>query len=825
MAKIPMLIKPYDDEMMYSYIHRLAKALNMDYMFFWKHYVQPQYGFEKSQRILSPLRYDSNSDLSTLFSQLQPLIGTDAAISDFYRDHMMYTGFAPALNEYQQARWINLSARAGGVSTSLVTQMSGANITELKICPQCIGTDAFHFKRVHQMPGVKVCPIHGTPLLKYVGKQGCEFKKAAFTPVLNVLEATETDKDYALFSTSILHKALETNANELTAAIKSKMKSVGFTKDNTDCIVTYAKSLGRSLYCTQEILDYAVYIYGRVGAFKREFSPEKLYSVLFILFEDVNDIKAYIQPSFPSKDEFVKYIEPRGYELVSSYHRQVITLKHISCGTTFISTPEMFLNGWECPICDGTIDEKDLFKRIITRTYNGKYSLQSEYKSFGEPVLVKHLTCGKTFSVPPYRLFTEKFRCNCTDYHNSQEYADKTMEKYPEWKLIKFSGSSNPATLMHKPCGCVVEIPRFTFLEKRSTCEKCAAESFGKRLEATYGDKITALEAYVNYTTSINFKCGICGAEFSRTPHDLFCGNGCPECSKKTIFTFEELVEYVRILSSGRYEIEGLAKPGQFMVRDTSTGDMRVYSKQIILQELLRPTQSSLFPTAGKEKVVERIQKAEDVILEYLRKNKDAYKYFFYEDLYNALVNSKTLSREDFLLGWYQLLPYDHFRQICKTLNAFVLKDAPIDYCELLEKKYCLDDSGNHIGFLFGNCFLEQLGIKGKNNSTISIVSNKQTDCSRSRHVIDGIVFNVFMPTYGPVTESNYKYKMIISSILGNSIKKEKQILIALGNYIRENNLCRSGFTDELQAGYMESIKTRVNSILDEITRLGIPIS
>ena len=108
--RLPVVITPYEDELLYSYLLRLAKTAGYSsYKDFYKQYVRPNN--QNRVTTLNYLRYDSNLDLSYVFSQLAPLLDEKEAISDFYMSHSYYSVVAPLLTRYQQADWINAACR------------------------------------------------------------------------------------------------------------------------------------------------------------------------------------------------------------------------------------------------------------------------------------------------------------------------------------------------------------------------------------------------------------------------------------------------------------------------------------------------------------------------------------------------------------------------------------------------------------------------------------------------------------------------------------------------------------------------------------------
>ena len=76
-------------------------------------------------------------------------------------------------------------------------------------------------------------------------------------------------------------------------------------------------------------------------------------------------------------------------------------------------------------------------------------------------------------------------------------------------------------------------------IQHHSGCPKCAGnlkktnQRFVSELKKMHGDKITALEPYVNNSTGILVHCNICGNEWHPRPTDLLRGKGCRVCADR----------------------------------------------------------------------------------------------------------------------------------------------------------------------------------------------------------------------------------------------------------------------------------------------------
>lgn len=609
MMRLPVVITPYEDELLYSYLLRLAKTAGYSsYKDFYKQYVRPNN--QNRVTTLNYLRYDSNLDLSYVFSQLAPLLDEKEAISDFYMSHSYYSVVAPLLTRYQQADWINAACRKDSGKSALTAKINADKLKTLKICPDCLRNHGIHFKRIHQIPGLKVCPIHGTVLQEYAGTHGEELIESIFTPI-TAEPITDADVEYARFVKPLLSGMLETNVTELAAGVKLYLVENGYDLKHSEFIYKRAKELGRYDYCSKNTVDFMQGLFKKAGQFSRRMEAEQMLLTLFLLFRNIEDVLQYVNEEYPSQQEFEKHASARGYTLVSTYHRHAITMRHELCRYEFVTSPEAFMSGWECPDCDSSLDDNELFAKIFSRTYGEDYSLGSEFISLKKPMLVTHKICGKKYSVKASSLLNERITCNCSRRNESLIKANYYMHKYPDWKLIKFDAIGAPVAMLHIPCGHTRTFYSFDGFMRSPSCKICESEKYIRidylqRLQEILGNRIIMLDSFINADTELCFHCVVCGNTFKSTPRNMIERCFCPKCSSRISLSYESLRDVVSTFSGGRYIITNKNNnTGKYTVKDIQSGFSKSMNRNQILLEAITSVSYHL-PVENKQAVLEK---------------------------------------------------------------------------------------------------------------------------------------------------------------------------------------------------------------------------
>lgn len=104
----------------------------------------------------------------------------------------------------------------------------------------------------------------------------------------------------------------------------------------------------------------------------------------------------------------MKKLHGNEYELVGEYvsTNKNVTIKHNSCGKTFLRTPREFKEGVLCPHCrrPNYHENTESFRKRLSEKYCDKYILLGEYKSARENIKVKCTKCNTEWECTPDNL-------------------------------------------------------------------------------------------------------------------------------------------------------------------------------------------------------------------------------------------------------------------------------------------------------------------------------------------------------------------------------------------------------------------------------------
>jgi hypothetical protein len=193
-----------------------------------------------------------------------------------------------------------------------------------------------------------------------------------------------------------------------------------------------------------------------------------------------------------SHDEFVSKVENlvgRVYRFLSKYQgtKNKIRFVHIDCGFEMETRANDILQSAKkgkipCLKCNNRIPmTEEEFANYLKEVSNNEYTLVSEFIDRKTHVQIKHLACGRIYSVKPQN-FISGSRCR---------------ECY--------------------------------FQSRRKTDEQ-----FKQDIRELEGNNYEVVTTYKNATTKVMFKHNICGNVFSSKPSDFLSGRRCPKCSQKS---------------------------------------------------------------------------------------------------------------------------------------------------------------------------------------------------------------------------------------------------------------------------------------------------
>jgi hypothetical protein len=245
-----------------------------------------------------------------------------------------------------------------------------------------------------------------------------------------------------------------------------------------------------------------------------------------------------------------------------------------NCGRKFPMDPTHFLRGQRCPNCKGEIlsmklsKSTETFKKEVLDLVGDEYTVEGEYISHHEKILMRHSLCESTFEMTPSN-FLRGHRCTNKDckYKRKSEivkrrgnnsFDERFVEYDDDYEVIdEYNGWNENMTFKHKKCGCVFRrTPAVFFRVKQGMkCPDClrdylpqwqskTQEQFEQEVFDMYKDEYTVLGNYVQTNEKISMRHNLCGTEWDIQPANFLNGNACPRCrashGEKTIRRFLE---------------------------------------------------------------------------------------------------------------------------------------------------------------------------------------------------------------------------------------------------------------------------------------------
>lgn len=491
------LIEPYDDELLYSWIHRMAEANAFDSCFsmFKRMFIAPK----ATSR--NDIRYDDLCFLGNIFSASH--LKADE-IYNLLDQHSMYGAIAPFYSEGAQAWQLMLRFYAYG-KYSTILQTGVGTISELHYCPECQKEDEEKYgkmypHRIHQIPGMKVCPKHGCLLTSPVNTEGID---------------VQAEWRIAGFAQEWLRRGCDMNCKDLFKVIRTRAKEL-----------QYARKQGGKEQLEHDLLNSGLQNAVDVKFLKSHYMDSPFYvshvhdifGILLFLFGDVDTFARYADPviSEYSMTEFEQAADASGYTVVGQPRRKCTVLRHNQCGHIMVTNPVAFMMGFDCPRCNDR-SEQDMAEHLVATAGNGEYRLLSnlvEKKQHDNTVRIKHETCG---SVNTIRLNTYLFhgiRCSCQKLLTKEE-AQEFIESIPGFHLMKYTSGSSLMTIHHDQCGRDF-VTRMSNFRERPQCPFCDAgkmllSDFQKRVDELSGPGYTVIGPYQGTKKPVKIRHDVCG--------------------------------------------------------------------------------------------------------------------------------------------------------------------------------------------------------------------------------------------------------------------------------------------------------------------------
>lgn len=204
-----------------------------------------------------------------------------------------------------------------------------------------------------------------------------------------------------------------------------------------------------------------------------------------------------------AREQFYSNLKKEGFTLAEGnefVNSRTYLYAVCSKGHTFKTCPNKIQQGRQCPHCSKKVQKttKD-FKQEVKELTNNEFSVLSEYKNARTPLLMRHDTCGREFSITP-TTFLGKLSCKDCSYKQrglnrrwtQEEFENKVNELGQSEYTVQsqYKMSNIKVLIKHNTCGHEWLVYPTNFIYHGSRCPNCIhVKSKGEEIIKEYLDK------------------------------------------------------------------------------------------------------------------------------------------------------------------------------------------------------------------------------------------------------------------------------------------------------------------------------------------------
>lgn len=494
MATIPVMTKPYPDELLYSWLHRLASLNGLYFYNFMSAYVMNS---QTSAKTVFPFDIRNGFDIFYKNTQLD----VDEASLYLQMSTLSYECLAMEVGAQSKV------ASNVFYPFDLINTPANTFIDKANVCPDCFKEDILlygepYLHRAHQLSGVCKCHKHGTILRRYSGAPN----KACFYNLDDYVEITSASEiDYSNFAYDLLNANIRTNFEIIKGVLKAKS-------------ITVTSSLN-----TGDLLGH-------------------LYNLCNGDVNILSELLTIKEEPFNSSE----YILQNQISILNTYCRNADK-------TTFVSTSYGFNVGWRNFRDFIGLSEQERMKKMIQLAGNSEYELASQFESMNKVVSIEHI-CGRASKIKPREFLYEGKRCPCENIIFEDEAA-RRIESLGPYKLIEFTKAEMPVKIQSLSCGHIFTTRYRKFINSPN-CRICYAgppvvttEDVRERINKVSNGEYELVGEYTNSRTEVEILHKGCGKVFKcRLNKFVDKKKKCPYCDKgnETLWDrgYGKLVEY-----------------------------------------------------------------------------------------------------------------------------------------------------------------------------------------------------------------------------------------------------------------------------------------
>ncbi|MBQ6504671.1 MAG: TniQ family protein [Flexilinea sp.] len=594
---MPNLNKPelMENELLYSYLVRLAEWNSLTIDALGRYFIldgDPEIPARK--KIVLPI------GSMVFIPKAADILGMSPL--DLFLKTTVYPGIAPLQLPGKQVRVINCAFRKDSYRYPNLIGHPQSDVEILKYCPVCRDEDIHGFgyswlRREHHLPHVNACRRHGIRLVP-LKHDSLHPENRLILPSVKPEAADDIDIEYARFASDFLDSRFDLNRILSRRLILQNL-----------CKSSFMHGIEQILRKSPDTF------FSEIRKGRKQIEDWKILAGLFTVFHDVSNI-----PEMPDNDRSdLFYSSIDGYELLSKYSGICVEMRKSDEDEPFVVSPNGFISGWRSPSED-PVSEQEKFIQLFRNSENGEFDPVDNLNCAADSIRFIHKKCGQMITAKPKNIIESGLRCPCQEKSVlNMNFTRERVEISGNYELLSID-EKRILTIRSLKCGHIFDVGYDAWC-KLPECRICSRErmksaqfrylsagddmlydpqnSFEREVYAVSGEDYEVVGKYRNANTPIGILHKKCGRIKEYVPVHFLHGSRC-ECEKALIPNGAEFKDYVRCRSCGLYEITGMDTVKRYMIRNTSTGEIKAMDKAYIVQELERPTPSSVLPVPVK---------------------------------------------------------------------------------------------------------------------------------------------------------------------------------------------------------------------------------
>ena len=501
MSFIPIMEKEYPDELMYSWLHRLAKKNEMQFERFACAYLG------HSRASIGKTRVDVRNEFIYLYNNLYE----KRDFKEMFLSLSTFSFESLFMTEGQQTKYINYVSR----KIDLLNPISNCLFNKIRLCPECIKEDTnkygeAYLHRSHHLSGVCTCSKHKIGLLEYAGKMGhsCDYNLNDYDEIEQV--DIDINNEYTSYVQALFESNVSGNIFDFKTMLFKRLRELDYSPRNgyEDFVKDFNQSKYRVLF-NESLKSFLQ----KKMTLTKFIAPMEIIPIFMKIYPDVNEVIKILSKNLPN---------------LNMYNCDI-------CGKDYFITNNAINNGWNCPYCDENKTIQERYEQLIMKTGEGLYEPVSMFETLNKQVILHHTICGEDIKIRPRFFLFENARCKCERIVSLSE-AKNAIEKDGEYELVDFISASQPIRVKRKECKH--EFPcRYSKFISSPNCRVCkpakiTTEIFKERVKILTGDEYTVLGEVENSKIKVDIRHNKCETTHKYYPPKFLQGQRCLICTQ-----------------------------------------------------------------------------------------------------------------------------------------------------------------------------------------------------------------------------------------------------------------------------------------------------